>query len=46
MLSWKKNIFIRAIKARMTSENRTADGIIAEYIALSEAEKVEILAAV
>jgi len=46
MPTWKKNIFVRAIKARMEQENRTAEDIIQEYTALTEAEKTEILAAI
>ena len=45
MPAWKKNIFVRAIRVRMELENRTAVDIISEYIALTEAEKAEILAA-
>jgi len=43
MPTWKKNIFVNAIKARMVQENRTAEDIITEYTALTEAEKTEIL---
>ena len=46
MPTWKKNIFVNAIKARMTQEERTAEDIIEEYTALSEAEKTEILAVI
>lgn len=46
MPTWKKNIFVNAIKARMTQEERTAEDIIEEYTALSEAEKTEILASI
>ena len=46
MPSWKKNIFVNAIKARIVQENRTAEDIITEYPALTVAEKTEILAAV
>ena len=46
MPAWKKNIFVRAIRARMEVENRTAEDIITEYPALIEAEKTEILAAI
>lgn len=46
MPTWKKNIFVRAIKARMEQENRTAEDIIQEYTALTEAEKTEILASI
>lgn len=44
MLTWKRTIFVNAIKARMTQENRTAEDIIAEYTKLTEDEKVEIIA--
>jgi len=43
MPSWKKIIFINAIKARIQLENRTADVIIQDYTKLTEAEKTEIL---
>ena len=46
MPTWKKNIFVRAIKARVEQENRTADDIITEYTKLTETEKTEILAAI
>lgn len=46
MPAWKKNIFVRAIKARMVSEDRTSEDIITEYMALTEDEKAEILAAI
>lgn len=46
MPSWKKNIFVNAIKARMELESRTAEDIIQEYTKLTEAEKNEILAAI
>lgn len=46
MQTWKKTIFVNAIKARMVQESRTADGIIAEYTKLTEDEKTEILAAI
>jgi len=46
MPTWKKNIFVNAIRARMIQENRTAENIITEYTALTEAEKTEILAAI
>jgi hypothetical protein len=42
--TWKLNIFVTAIKARMSQEGRTAADIITEYVKLTEAEKVEILA--
>ncbi len=44
MPSWKKNIFVNAIKARMELENRTAEDIIQDYTKLTEDEKTEILA--
>lgn len=46
MPTWKKNIFVRAIKARVEQKNRTAEDIIQEYTALTEDEKAEILAAI
>lgn len=46
MPTWKRNIFVNAIKARMEQESRTAEDIIAEYTKLTEAEKTEILAAI
>ena len=46
MPTWKKNIFVNAIRARMKQENRTAEDISTEYTALSEAEKTEILASI
>ena len=36
----------RAVRARMKQENRTAEDIITEYTALTEAEKTEILAVI
>ncbi|OPX46385.1 hypothetical protein CLHUN_02010 [Ruminiclostridium hungatei] len=46
MLTWKKNIFVNAIKARMSQEQRTAEEIIQDYAALIESEKMEILSAI
>lgn len=46
MLTWKRNIFVRAITRRMSEEGRTAEEILAEYLALTEEEKAEILAAI
>lgn len=46
MPTWKKNIFVNAIRTRMTNEGRTAEDIITEYPALIEAENAEILAAI
>jgi hypothetical protein len=43
MPSWKKIIFINAIKARIQLESRTATDIIQDYTKLSELEKAEIL---
>lgn len=43
---WKKNIFVRAITARMEQEQRTAEDIITEYPALTEVERTEILSAI
>lgn len=45
MPEWKKNIFVRVVNRRMQDEGRTAVKILAEYPALTEAEKAEILAA-
>lgn len=45
MPEWKKNIFVRVIRARMKAEQRTAAVIIIEYVALTEAENTEILVA-
>ena len=45
MPTWKKNIFVRVVKRRMQDEGRTAVEILAEYPALTEEEKTEILAA-
>lgn len=46
MQTWKKTIFVNAIRARITQENRTAEDIIAEYTKLTEDEKAEILASI
>jgi hypothetical protein len=46
MPTWKKTIFVNAIKARMQQEDRTAEDIIKEYTKLTIAEKTEILAAI
>lgn len=45
MPKWKLNIFVNAIKARMSAENKTAEIVIADYTALTTTEKTEILAA-
>jgi hypothetical protein len=46
MPTWKKSIFVNAIKARMHMENRIAEDIIQEYTKLSKVEKEEILAGI
>jgi hypothetical protein len=43
MPSWKKSIFVNAIKTRIVQENRAAEDIIKEYVKLTESEKTEIL---
>lgn len=43
MPTWKKTIFVYAIKARMQLESRTAEEIILEYTKLTETEEEEIL---
>ena len=45
MPEWKKNIFTRVVRRRMQQEGRAAEEILAEYPALTEEEKAEILAA-
>lgn len=45
MPEWKKNIFVRVVRARMKQEGRAAEEILSEYPALTEEEKAEILAA-
>lgn len=44
MPTWKLNIFVNAILARIERENRTAEDIINEYSKLTEEEKQEVLA--
>lgn len=46
MESWKKSIFINAIKTLMVQENKTATEIITRYTKLADAEKTEILNAI
>ena len=46
MPTWKRDIFVNAIKTRMLSENRTAEDIIVEYTKLTSDEKAEILAVI
>ena len=46
MPSWKLNIFVNAIKARMERESKTADECIVDYTKLTDDEKTEILAAI
>jgi hypothetical protein len=43
MPSWKLTIFVNAIKARMKTDDRTAEDIIQEYTKLANEEKTEIL---
>ncbi len=43
MPAWKKNIFIRVIQYREQTEGKTPEEILADYPALTEAEKQEIL---
>jgi len=45
MPEWKKNIFVRVVNRRMQDEGKTAEEILLEYPALTEAEKAEILSA-
>lgn len=44
MPTWKLNIFVNAIKARIKAEDKSAQDIIADYTKLTEIEKAEILA--
>jgi len=46
MPAWKKNIFVRVIRKRMQEEQRTAEDILTEYLALTSEEKTEILAVI
>lgn len=46
MLSWKKTIFVNAIKVLMGEENKKAEEIIVRYTKLTDAEKTEILTAI
>ncbi|PYG90129.1 hypothetical protein LY28_00009 [Ruminiclostridium sufflavum DSM 19573] len=46
MPTWKKNIFVNAVKYRMETEGKTAEEILGDYVALTEAEKAEILSAI
>lgn len=43
MPTWKLNIFVRVVTRRMAEEIRTAEEILIEYPALTEAEKTEII---
>jgi len=45
MPEWKKNIFVRVVNRRMQDEGKTAEEILLEYPALTEAEKTEIISA-
>jgi len=44
--TWKKNIFVRVVNRRMQDEGKTAEEILLEYPALTEAEKTEIISAI
>ena len=44
MPTWKKNIFVNVVHARMEAEQRTAEDILTGYPALTADEKAEILA--
>lgn len=46
METWKKSIFVNAIKTLMQQENKTAEEIITRYTKLTDAEKTEILNAI
>lgn len=43
LLTWKLNIFVRVVKAKMKLENKTAEDILDEYPLLTTDEKNEIL---
>lgn len=43
---WKRNIFVQVVTRRMAEEGKIAGEILAEYPALTEEEKQEILSAV
>lgn len=43
MPTWKKNIFVRVVRARMKQEGRAAEEIIQDYPKLTNEEKAEIL---
>jgi hypothetical protein len=44
MPSWKRDIFVNAIRTLMIQENKTAEEVIVRYTKLTEEEKKEILA--
>lgn len=46
METWKKSIFVNAIKTLMVQENKTAIDIITRYTKLTDTEKSEILTAI
>ena len=46
MPTWKRNIFVRVVTRRMQEEGRPAEDILAQYPALTDEEKAEILNAV
>lgn len=45
METWKKNIFVHAIQARMRQESAEARDLLESYPKLTHAEKEEILSA-
>lgn len=46
MESWKKSIFINAIKTLILEESKTATEVITRYTKLTDTEKTEILTAI
>lgn len=42
MPTWKKNIFVRVVRARMERESKTVDEILNSYTSLTDIEKQEI----
>jgi len=46
MPTWKLNIFVRVVTSRVKSEGRIAEDILTDYPALTEAEKLEIIATI
>lgn len=43
MPEWKKNIFVRVIRRRAKEEGKAAEELLAEYPALTEDERLEIV---